>query len=53
MTPVEKIFQTASTAKWFQAMGKHAVYAGGKDVPLASPEMKNAPPRPKPPHPRP
>src|SRR5437867_5078266 len=49
---VEKIFQSATTAQWFKAMGKHAVYAGGKSVPLAPAEMKNAPlpqarPRPK------
>jgi uncharacterized radical SAM superfamily Fe-S cluster-containing enzyme len=45
---VEKIFQTASTAKWFQAMGKHAVYAGGKNVPLPALELVGAPPRPQP-----
>src|SRR5262245_22665071 len=41
---VEKIFQTASTARWFQAVGKHAVYAGGKDVPLPQLALANAPP---------
>jgi hypothetical protein len=45
---VEKIFQTATTTKWFQAMGKHAVYAGGKNVPLPSLELANAPPKPRP-----
>jgi hypothetical protein len=45
---VEKIFQTASTAQWFQAMGKHAVYAGGKNVPLPELALKNAPPVPGP-----
>src|SRR5262245_45091405 len=40
---VEKIFQTASTAKWFQAMGKHAVSAGGRDVPRAAGARPNAP----------
>ena len=48
---VEKIFQTANTTKWFQAMGKHAVYAGGKDVPLPAPPslaLANAPPTPQP-----
>ena len=45
---VEKIFQTANTTQWFKAMGKHAVYAGGKSVPLPTLEMQNAPPAPKP-----
>ena len=45
---VEKLYQTASTAKWFQAMGKHAVYAGGKNVPLPALELANAPPKPRP-----
>ena len=40
---VEKIFQSASTTQWFKAMGKHAVYAGGKDVPMPAFQMKNAP----------
>ena len=45
---VEKIFQTATTTQWFKAMGKHPVYAGGKDVPIPSLELKNAPPVPAP-----
>src|SRR5207244_1279400 len=52
---VEKIFQSATTAQWFKAMGKHAVYAGGKSVPLAlpqAPQMKNAPARPVPARPK-
>ena len=32
---VEHVHQTATTADWFSRKGRHAVYAGGKNVPLA------------------
>ncbi|MCI0408750.1 MAG: radical SAM protein, partial [Acidobacteria bacterium] len=31
---VEHVHQTATTADWFARKGRHAVYAGGKNVPL-------------------
>jgi len=31
---VEHVHQTATTADWFSRKGRHAVYAGGKNVPL-------------------
>ncbi len=31
---VENIHRTASTAEWYANKGRHAVYAGGKEVPL-------------------
>ena len=31
---VEKLFQTASTAKWYREQGRHPIYAKGRDVPL-------------------
>jgi uncharacterized radical SAM superfamily Fe-S cluster-containing enzyme len=31
---IENMHMTASTADWFRNAGKHAVYAGGKSVPL-------------------
>jgi hypothetical protein len=33
---VEKLYQTASTAKWYREQGRHPIYAKGKDVPLES-----------------
>jgi uncharacterized radical SAM superfamily Fe-S cluster-containing enzyme len=32
---VENIHRTASTAEWYSKQGRHAVYAGGKSVPLS------------------
>jgi uncharacterized radical SAM superfamily Fe-S cluster-containing enzyme len=31
---VEKLFQTASAAKWYREQGRHPIYAKGGDVPL-------------------
>jgi uncharacterized radical SAM superfamily Fe-S cluster-containing enzyme len=32
---VEKLYQSASTADWFQTRGRHPIFAAGKSVPLA------------------
>jgi uncharacterized radical SAM superfamily Fe-S cluster-containing enzyme len=34
---VERLHMNATTAEWFKTRGRHAIYAGGKAVPLASP----------------
>jgi hypothetical protein len=34
---VEKMHMTATTVDWFKTKGRHAIYAGNKSVPLASP----------------
>jgi hypothetical protein len=34
---VEMIHRNASTAEWFRTRGRHAIYAGGKPVPLLEP----------------
>ncbi|HMC83520.1 MAG TPA: radical SAM protein [Candidatus Polarisedimenticolia bacterium] len=31
---VERVHQTATTAEWFAKKGRHAIYAGGRSVPL-------------------
>jgi tetraether lipid synthase len=36
---VEHVHQTATTADWFARKGRHAVYAGGKNVPLPDPKL--------------
>jgi hypothetical protein len=32
---IEKMHMTATLTKWYEEHGRHAIYAGGKDVPLA------------------
>ncbi len=34
---VEKIYKTASTAQWHKTMGRHPIYAKGRNVPLDEP----------------
>ena len=34
---VEQMHMSATTAEWFKTRGRHKIYAGGHDVPLASP----------------
>src|SRR5262244_3242577 len=35
---VEKMHKTATLARWFETHGRHEIFAGGKQVPLASTE---------------
>jgi tetraether lipid synthase len=32
---IEKMHMTATLTKWYEEHGRHAIYAGGKEVPLA------------------
>ena len=40
---MEHVHQTATTAEWFTRKGRHAVYAGGKSVPLPDPVATEGP----------
>jgi uncharacterized radical SAM superfamily Fe-S cluster-containing enzyme len=37
---LEKMHQNATVAQWYKRNGKHGVFAGGKDVPMASTEHR-------------
>ena len=45
---VEHVHQTATTAEWFARKGRHAVYAGGKPVPLLDQTLAASGPPPTP-----
>lgn len=36
---VEQVHKTATTAEWFTRNGRHAIYAGGRSVPLPNPTL--------------
>ncbi len=40
---VERVHQTATTADWFAKKGRHAIYAGGRSVPLPDQTLSDAP----------